>query len=251
MSSFSNTPQFTEVIVDFIDNKIKQIEDKLFIQPKEDAEEKVIVEQLLHDDFKGPSKIVNTKLKEDEVIKLREEIDILESFKKFQSEEAFNKLNQQHKSIIDKLNVEHTILTEKSNVQHRLASSNELKLKTLKSEYNKKLKMVYDDDAKGSTDNKASKRLPKMKEELDKLSKDVIIERRDAVHLRENEITSRKNIERIQKEFEIVCEKIKKLEQQFQQQKQEDIIQTQLNEPEHKINVKECWLCEGVCTCDD
>ena len=41
MSSFSTTPQYIEVIVGFIDNKIKQVEDKLFIKPKEDEEEKI------------------------------------------------------------------------------------------------------------------------------------------------------------------------------------------------------------------
>ena len=255
MSSFSANPQYAEVIISFIDSKINQVEDKLFIQPKQDDEEdkkKVIVEQLLHDKFNGPTKMVNPKLSGEEVTKLQSEISFLETLKTIPSEEAFNQLVQYYKSFIEKLNSEHTVLIEKSNVKHRQASANELKLKTLKSEYNKKLSMVYDDDAKGSNDNKISKRLPLMKEEIDKLSKEVVIERRDAVHLRENEITSRKNIERIQKEIDNFREKIKKLQQQ--NEKPDDVVQPQevpgmMLAPMPPME-NECWSCEGPCTCN-
>ena len=149
MSSFSTTPQYIEVIVGFIDNKIKQVEDKLFIKPKEDEEEKVIIEQLLFAEYKGSARIINPKLSEQESVKLHQELDVLESFKTISPEEAFNNIMQQQKSIIEVLQKEYSLLSEKSNTQHKLASSNELKLKTLKSEYNKKMNQIYDDDAKG------------------------------------------------------------------------------------------------------
>ena len=90
MSSFSTTPQYIEVIVGFIDNKIKQVEDKLFIKPKEDEEEKVIIEQLLFAEYKGSARIINPKLSEQESVKLHQELDVLESFKTISPEEAFN-----------------------------------------------------------------------------------------------------------------------------------------------------------------
>mgnify|MGYP000527632037 FL=1 len=158
---------------------------------------------------------------------------------------------QQQKSIIEVLQKEYSLLSEKSNTQHKLASSNELKLKTLKSEYNKKMNQIYDDDAKGSIDNKAPKKLPKMKEELDLLSKQVIIERREAVRLRESEITNRKHIESIQKEFDLFCEKIKKLEQQFKKEQDGDTSESDIYRIENRKNIKECWMCDGLCTCED
>ena len=130
MSSFSTTPQYIEVIVGFIDNKIKQVEDKLFIKPKEDEEEKVIIEQLLFAEYKGSARIINPKLSEQESVKLHQELDVLESFKTISPEEAFNNIMQQQKSIIEVLQKEYSLLSEKSNTQHKLASSNELNVCT-------------------------------------------------------------------------------------------------------------------------
>jgi hypothetical protein len=152
------------------------------------------------------------------------------------------------------MNVEHIKITEQSATQHQTASVNEKKLVTLKVEYNKLLNAVYDDDAKETANNKVSKRLPRMKEEINFLTTNVPIYRRNAVRMREEEIAYRKEIERVKKDFDLLSSKYKILEKKNKTNGSESESKSELVNPKNELiksPFKECWLCEGECTCDE
>ncbi len=247
----------SDCISAFINYKIQLLHVKLYVQPKEDEEKKVIIEQLLHGTYVNDEKEENMNLSEEERQTLKEQLTILESYKTLGLEDAFKKISEDTKVVIDKMNAEHVRLSEQSAAQHQTACVNEKKLVTLKAEYNKLLNAVYDDDAKETANNKVSKRLPRMKEEINFLTTNVPIYRRNAVRMREADIAYRKEIERIQKDFELFSNKYKILDKKNQTNDNEsknndDFVSIEIN-PINKLEkrpLKECWLCDGECTCE-
>jgi hypothetical protein len=245
----------SDCISAFINYKIQLLHVKLYVQPKEDEEKKVIIEQLLHGTYLNDDKEENMNLSEEERNSLKQQIAVLESYKTLKLDEAFQKISDDTQQVLDNMNVEYVKLTEKSAAEHQSASANEKKLVTLKVDYNKLLKAVYDDDAKETANNKVSKRLPRMKEEINFLTTNVPTYRRNAVRMREEEIAYRKEIERVKKDFDLLSNKYKVLEKKnhTSESGSDSESKSDLVNPKNELTespFKECWLCEGECTCD-
>lgn len=113
--------------------------------------------------------------------------------------------------------------------------------KQYKSEHDKYTNMGYHYNGTGSSE--FYKKIPELKKKMDGLKSEIPKYRNEFNKAKEPDVYTLKRIDTLKKDLEYYRKKLT-----FTSSTTENIDENTIKETK---NVKECWLCEGECTCDD
>ncbi len=243
----NHSEEHTKYVINFINNEIKQIKNKLYVNNNEEKE--------------------NEKISVDDRTKMKERIQF------FQNSLNMNTDNNIQATIDYLFNTTTNNITywENENIKFeeslkeitKICKIEEDKLKVLQKEYDFARSKTNSNDV----DPKLAKQLPILKAEIDVFKKKVPLIRADVQKAKEKEVSSIKKIDELKKDIKYFTKNLIKEESQSKEPeklnhnfkldtedskdfKDTESLLPKLNDLENKNG---CWLCgdDQECTCDD
>ena len=143
--------------------------------------------------------------------------------------------------LIEELEAKYTIMTEKVAVAAKKLKDAEFNLQQTKQEHTKNSKIA--DNYNGAFNSDFYKKLPELKKVMDKLNIEIPKLRNEFNAVKEPEVNLFKTIEFYKKDVELYRVKLFENKTSNEKKNDENLLLKQ-------SSGKECWMCDGECTCD-
>ena len=238
-----NSTEYKSLVITFINNEIKQIKNKLYVNNNEEKE--------------------NEKIQVDDRIKMKERIQFFQ--------DALNaNINDNIQLTVDYLfntTTSNITLWESENIKFEQSLKEITKICKIEEDKVKALQKEYD-FARGKTnsndvDPKLAKQLPILKAQIDEFKKKNPLIRADVQKAKEKEVYSIKKIDELKKDIKYFTKSLIKDSSKYSSKNNDEkksnepfkINDEYFNPPklEDVGNKNGCWLCgdDAECTCDD